>query len=125
MFSRKNTIIIALIAMFVLGTIVLHAESINLRVNNIYRYNYGPAPVHFDADGWSTGDEVRLVKTNIANEPNSYVTWYGVPIVQDVYYYTASQAERSVGGVFYYSQNWEICTLPGPVEPIPSTPAHH
>ena len=122
MFSRKNTIIITLMVILVLGTIVLHAEHIDIQVRNIYRYSYGHAPVHFYAEGWSTGDEVNLVKGDIANEPHSYVTWYGVQIVQDYYEYTASQAERSVDGDFYYSQNIEKCTLPRPVEPIPGPP---
>lgn len=100
----------------------MNAESINIQVSNIYRYNWGHAPVHFDADGWSTSDEVRLEKGNIANEPNAYVIWYGVLIVQDYYEYTAYQSDRSVDGDFYYSQSWEKCTLPGQWEPIPDDP---
>lgn len=119
---RKYTIIIALIAIFVFGSVILHAESINIKVSNIYRYNWGPAPVHFDAEGWGTGHTVNLVKGNIANEPYPYVIWYGVLITNDYYEYTASQDDRSVNGDFYYSQNWETCTLPGAWEPIPDDP---
>ncbi len=122
MFSRKNTIIIVLIAIFVLGSVILHAETIDVEVWNVYSRNWGHESVTFRAVGQATGWVITRASGNVYNLTPPMVGWNGIGVSPQFYDYTATQNTRSVTGVFHYQDGLVKCTLPGQSEPIPNDP---
>ena len=122
MFSRKNTIIIALIAIFVLGSVVLHAETIDVEIWNVYSRNWGHESVTFNAVGQGTGSTASRETGYLYNLTPPMVAFDGIGLVPDTYNYTAAQDTRSVTGEFHYQDGFLKCTLPGQWEPIPDNP---
>ena len=122
MLNRKHTIIIALIAIFVLGTIILHADTVDIKVSNIYRYAWGDDPVSFFGHGSTGAHDIDLETGSTANYPNPWVYWDDVYCGESMYICTATQDNRWVGrSCFTLHPVWKF-TLPGQWEPIPDDP---
>ena len=123
MFSRKNTVIIALIAIFALGSVVLQA-SITIEVSNVYSnaWSHEAVEVHLEGGYWWWSD--NFDSGPLYNVPPTYV-FYGVflPVQNALYEYTINQGSRTVSGTFYYHGQWGFSvTLPGHYEPRPNDP---
>ena len=124
MFSRKNTVIIALIAIFVFSTIILHAATVNIKVSNVYSRNWGHSPVTFNGSRIGGGHTISKNSGSVYNLPNPWVYWPNVLVYnnQSSYACVAAQGTRSVSDTRHTSNyNW-FYTLPGPWEPIPDDP---
>ena len=118
---RKSTIIIVLIAIFVLGSIILHA--VDIRVNNIYRYNWGTESVTFDGEERGAGThEIHKASGSTSGFPDPFVCWYNETVYGSSYDCIAAQDDRSVSGVRWTMYSWWKFTLPGQWEPIPDDP---
>ena len=122
---RRNTIIIALIAIFVLGSVILHADIIDIQVRNVYSHNWSHAPLEVITYELGSSTPYRTHTTgNLYNLPSSTYTFENKYYDQGSYTYTATQGNRTVSGSFYLHGQWGVIlkSLPGPYEPIPNDP---
>jgi len=121
MFNKKNTIIIALIAIFTLGSILLNADVVDIQVSNVYSRNYGHEPVEFVAEGYGNHDFSKITG-ELHDLDDPWIYWENQPIFNSAYECEAKQDNRSVSGVRYSSQWLWYFRLPGRWEPIPDDP---
>lgn len=119
---RKNTIIIAIIAIFVLGSVILHAGVYDLEINNVYSHNWSHAPVYVTLV--SIHGTTYLDSGTLTNLPSSTYTFENEHLDECYYTFTAHQEDRTISGSFSLHGQWGVVlgTLPGPYEPIPKDP---
>ena len=125
MFSRKNTVIIAIIAIFVLGSVILHADIIDIQVRNVYSHVWSHAPLEVITYELGSSTPYRTHTTgNLNNLPSSTYTFEDLYYDQGGYDYTVTQGNRTVSGQFWLWGQWGVIlkSLPGPYEPIPRDP---
>ena len=121
MFNKKNTIIIALIAIFVLGSITLNAL-LRVEVWNVYSRSWGHDHVTWEATSQFSGYEVSRVWYYPNNLTPAMVAWNGIALGPGDHDYEAAQDTRSVTGEVHQSETLLKITLPGQWEPIPNNP---
>lgn len=119
---RKSIIIIAIIAIFVLGSVILHAGVYDLVINNVYSHNWSNSPVYVTLV--SSYGTRNISSGDLHNLPSSTYTFENEHLNEGYYLFTASQDSRSISGSFYLHGQWGVVlgTLPGPYEPIPNNP---
>ena len=118
---RKNTVIIAIIAIIVLGSVILHADIIEIQVRNVYSHGWSNEPVEVIAYQSGSSNPYRTYTTgNLYNLPISTITFGSSYYPQGYYTFTATQGNRFVSAsICLIGQGVVILTLPGPYEPIP------
>jgi hypothetical protein len=122
MFSRKNTIIVAFMAIFVLCIAILHADLMDVEVSNVYSYGWSNQAVIVEIRDWANQTWTILNSGPMFEQPITY-TFHDVYIIPGGYHYYAHQGDREVSGPFSYHGQWGISIrLPGPYEPRPDDP---
>lgn len=121
---RRNIIIIGFIAIFILGTIILQAATVNIKVSNVYSRNWGSSPVTFNGSRIGGGHSISKNSGSVYNLSNPWVYWPNVGVYNNhsTYSCTAAQSTRSVSDTRHTSNYYWNYILPGAWEPIPDDP---
>ncbi len=111
MFSRKNIIMIALIAIFVMGAVVLQATYIVVR--NVYSI-YSHDALDLVVTDYEGNPVFHFNTGPLYNVPSTYE--FNCPVDPGQYNYIVTQGNREASGTFHSSQYEEIVILPGGYE---------